>query len=243
MNTKQDEYLEALWYLQEQAKDSVANLAVTLDAPVDLDELTGLATLGMVSFNSDTGKVSLTQQGYEHARGLIRKHRLAERLLHDVLGFSTQRYESEACSFEHLVAPHVIEGICTLLGHPRECPHGLPIPEGPCCIRNQSVVHSAVEMLADLDVGQTGRVAYLNCHEDTQLHRLSGLQIHPGAEVRVHQKYPAWVIECDGGMIAIDDRTAQSICVWKTKAPAVDTRDPAPPPKTTSRWRFWKRRS
>jgi len=244
MNTTQDEYLESLWYLREQDKDSLADLQTALDAPIDYDKLEGIVFAEMAVFNRKTGKVALTELGLDYARGLVRKHRLAERLLYDVLGFRNERFESEACTFEHLVAPHVVDGICTLLGHPRECPHGLPIPEGPCCVRNDHVSQSSVAHLSELEVGESGRVAYVNCQDDSQLHRLNGLQIKPGVEIRVHQKYPAWVVECEGGMIAIDKRVADRICLWKqqtSSAPEGETepRMMRPGPK----WRFWRRAS
>ena len=244
MNTTQDEYLEALWYLREQDKDSLADLQTALDAPIDYDKLDGIVSDEMAVFNRKTGKVALTEQGLDYARGLVRKHRLAERLLYDVLGFRNERFESEACTFEHLVAPHVVDGICTLLGHPRECPHGLPIPEGPCCVRNEHVLQSAVAHLSELDVGESGRVAYINCQDDSQLHRLNGLQIKPGVEIRVHQKYPAWVVECEGGMIAIDQRVADRICLWKqqtSSAPEGEAEQRMT--RQGSKWHFWHRAS
>jgi len=67
-------------------------------------------------------------------RQLIRARRLAERLIHDVLG---GEFEEGACEFEHMGSTKLIDSICTLLGHPKECPHGLPIPEGECCQRSK----------------------------------------------------------------------------------------------------------
>ena len=244
MNDTQDEYLEALWCLQEQDKDSVADLATALDEPVDYAKLESIVSAEMAVLDRKTGTIALTEQGLGHARGIVRKHRIAERLLHDVLGFQNERFESEACTFEHLVAPHVVDGICTLLGHPRECPHGLPIPEGLCCVRNDHVSQSAVAHLSELEVGESGRVAYINCQDDSQHHRLNGLQIKPGVKIKVHQKYPAWVVECEGGMIAIDQRLADRICLWRGQTSSVP--EGATEPQKTrqdSRWRFWRRAS
>jgi Mn-dependent DtxR family transcriptional regulator len=65
---------------------------------------------------------------------VIRRHRLAERLFTDTLSLRDDaQIESNACTFEHILSPEVTEKICTFLGHPRQCPHGSPIPPGPCC--------------------------------------------------------------------------------------------------------------
>ena len=213
MNTERDEYLEALWRLQEQRRDSVADLRAVLGRPFEQEVIDGLVSDSMVEF--DGKKVALTGDGREHARDLVRKHRLGERLLYNVLEFRSDSFETEACTFEHLMAPHVVEGICTLLGHPRECPHGLPIPEGECCKRSEKMVRTSVVHLSELAVGETGRVAYVNCQNDAQLHVLNGLQIKPGAEIKLHQKYPSYVAECEGGMIAVDEQIAHNICLWK----------------------------
>ncbi len=242
MNASQDEYLESLWHLQEQGKDSVEDFATVLGAPLDEARLDSLVSSGMAVLDRKIAKVALTDQGMDYARGLVRKHRLAERLLYDVLGFTDERFETEACTFEHLVAPHVVDGICTLLGHPRKCPHGLPIPEGPCCAKSDNVMKSAITHLSQLEVGEVGRVAYLDCQDDQQIHRLNGLQIKPGVEIRVHQKYPAWVVECEGGMIAIDERVANRICLWKQQAAsAQEVATKVGAAKTGSKWRFWRR--
>ena len=241
MNVGQDEYLEALWCLREQEKDTLADLQTALADPLDHDILASLAAVGMAVLNRETGTVALSAQGLDYARELVRKHRLAERLLHDVLGLRNQRFESEACTFEHLVAPNVVDGICTLLGHPRECPHGLPIPEGPCCTRNENTVQSAVAHLSEFELGESGRIAYLNCRDDSLLHQLNGLQIKPGAKIKVHQKYPAWVVECEGGMIAIDPRIADSICLWRQQTPPPPEHEIGPQEtEKGAKRRFWR---
>ncbi|MHC4310508.1 MAG: iron dependent repressor, metal binding and dimerization domain protein [Planctomycetota bacterium] len=72
-------------------------------------------------------------------------------------------YESGACEFEHTVTPELVDSICILLGHPRECPHGRPIPQGQCCRHSSRTAQSSVIPLVELAVGQSARVAYINC--------------------------------------------------------------------------------
>jgi DtxR family Mn-dependent transcriptional regulator len=79
-------------------------------------------------------EVTFTAAGQERARSVIRRHRLAERLFTDVLSLSDElSVETNACQFEHILSPELTDRICTFLGHPATCPHGSPIPPGPCC--------------------------------------------------------------------------------------------------------------
>src|SRR5450631_2516738 len=78
--------------------------------------------------------VGLTPRGRERAGSIIRRHRLAERLFTDSLAMDSEsEIEQQACKFEHILSPEATDKICTFLGHPRTCPHGAPIPPGPCC--------------------------------------------------------------------------------------------------------------
>jgi len=74
--------------------------------------------------------VWLTAEGRELARNVVRRHRLAERLLVDLLDVGREDVEGPACRFEHVLNQGVDDRICTLLGHPPTCPHGKLIPRG-----------------------------------------------------------------------------------------------------------------
>ncbi len=217
MNRKRetDEHLERLWYMKEEGKDLLAALRELMSASYDADIVAELESQGMVELSEDNNKVVLTKAGDASAQAVIRAHRLAERLLYDVLGGD---YESGACEFEHIVTPELVDSICTLLGHPKLCPHGLPIPQGQCCKTSSQTAHSSIIPLVELEVGQSARVAYINSKNDQQLHKIDGLHIRPGITVTLHQKYPAYVIECEGGNIAMDEEIASNICVWRDPA-------------------------
>src|SRR5246127_387893 len=90
-----------------------------------------------VSSGDGTLIVELTPRGRERAGSIIRRHRLAERLFTDSLAMDSEtEIEQQACKFEHILSPEATDKICTFLGHPRTCPHGAPIPLGPCCEGN-----------------------------------------------------------------------------------------------------------
>ena len=78
--------------------------------------------------------VEFTARGRELAQSIIRRHRLSERLFVESFHMQNQEeIEEQACKFEHILSAEATEKICTFLGHPRTCPHGAPIPPGPCC--------------------------------------------------------------------------------------------------------------
>src|SRR6266702_5791488 len=87
-----------------------------------------------VSIGDGSMVVELTPRGRQRAADIIRRHRLAERLFTDSLALESEtEIEQQACKFEHILSTEATDKICTFLGHPRTCPHGAPIPPGPCC--------------------------------------------------------------------------------------------------------------
>ncbi len=78
--------------------------------------------------------IELTTRGRQRAADIIRRHRLAERLFTDSLAMDSEtEIEEQACKFEHILSTEATDKICAFLGHPKTCPHGAPIPPGPCC--------------------------------------------------------------------------------------------------------------
>ncbi|MFH1729482.1 MAG: metal-dependent transcriptional regulator [Pseudomonadota bacterium] len=225
MNNKKrerDEYLEQLWSMKEKKIKSIDELKKKLHVKFNKDFFQELINEGIVKVEKDEAQVTLTEYGERQARQVIRAHRLAERLIRDVLGLE---YEKGADEFEHTMNIELLDGICTLLGHPRECPHGKPIPEGECCKIFAKQVTSSVISIKELEVGETAKVAYIQVKDDKQMHRLDGLQIRPGADIKLHQKYPTFVVECEGLSIAIDEEVASNIRVWIKLACAEISRD------------------
>lgn len=212
---EKDEYLEALWRMKENGRSSLEELKSEVEGDLSTEIMDILIAEDMASISDDKTVITLTENGETHARRIIRAHRLAERLMFDAMGMSMD-FEKGACEFEHIITDVLVNSICIMLGHPTECPHGLPIPPGDCCRNSVKTIESAVVPLADMMIGQSARIAYINCGEDQELHRLSGLQIRPGSTIKLHQTYPAFVVECEGSNIAIDAEIAQNICVWQT---------------------------
>jgi Mn-dependent DtxR family transcriptional regulator len=124
-----DEVLEHLWM-----KGEVAGHIESHDfTPVQWKRLMNtMQQIGLVEM--ENGEERFTTEGRARARDVIRRHRLAERLFMDVLSIHDENeIEASACKFEHILSPEVTDKMCVLLGHPKACPHGSPIPAGPCC--------------------------------------------------------------------------------------------------------------
>ncbi|GAB4273141.1 MAG: metal-dependent transcriptional regulator [Deferrisomatales bacterium] len=236
---QRDEHLECLWYMKEKGDDSLEALREGTGHDFDPAILGDLEADGLVAISEDGRRVALTPAGEGEAEGIVRAHRIGERLIYDAFG---SNFESGACEFEHTVTPELVDSICILLGHPKECPHGLPIPPGECCKRSERVVESPAVPLTDLKVGESGRVVYVHCTDDRLLHKIDGLQIRPGAVVRVHQRFPSLVVECEGANIALSQEIAEDICVWASgRKPAVNG-DGAPEGTRSGRGWFRSRR-
>jgi len=209
---ERDEHIEQLWYMKEEGNDSAEAFKTAMNGKIDPAIIDELASEDMVELSADRSKLKLTNKGEDYGKQLIRAHRLAERLIYDILGGD---FESGACEFEHIVTPELVDSICTLLGHPKTCPHGMQIPQGQCCRRSAKTAHSSVIPLSELEIGQSARIAYVNCKSDQQLHKINGLHLRPGVTATLHQKYPTFVVECEGSNIAMDEQIASSICVWR----------------------------
>ena len=209
---EQDEFLEAVWTCEEtgrHAVDEVLNCAHGEPDPAVLDRLVQAEQVEV----SD-GQVHFTEAGRLAASFIIRRHRLAERLVVDLLGLSVDDAERFACEFEHSVVPEVTDSICTLLGHPQECPHGKPIPSGDDCREKLTEVRQVLYALSDVPCGGRYRVAYVRSHDHDRLHHLLSVGITPGVEIRVHQLTPVLVVQVDQSEFALDKGVAADIHVW-----------------------------
>lgn len=173
-----------------------------------LDELESRGLIVM-----DNGEIRLTKEGRRDARNIVRRHRLAERLFTDILDMSEDEVETPACEFEHLLSEEVTDRICTLLGHPSECPHGMPIPPGKCCKIGRDTIKPAIIPLSKVGVGQHAKVAYISTGSHPRLHKLLSYDIGPGTIVKVHQKKPVWIIRVGETDIALEEDVVDDIYV------------------------------
>ena len=125
-----DHVLEELWLCAEIGKPARLARFHSLDADPERT-LQRLSVVGLVAMHDS--EIELTDRGQRRARDVVRRRRLAERLFTDTFSIANAEADSQACKFEHIISPELDERICSFLGHPVTCPHGNPIPPGPCC--------------------------------------------------------------------------------------------------------------
>lgn len=124
-----EEYCETIFELREDDVEVIqARIAERLEVsrPAVSEMIRRLGNEGLVTV--DKGRIDLTVAGRELAEQVVRRHRLAERLLTDILGLSWAEAHAEAGKWEHVISPRVESALNNLLGEPTTCPHGNPIP-------------------------------------------------------------------------------------------------------------------
>jgi DtxR family Mn-dependent transcriptional regulator len=173
-----------------------------------------LSESGLVRRNGST--IELTSKGNRRAQQIVRRHRLAEVLFHQVLELPMDETEQTACRLEHVLSAAATEAVCSFLGHPPQCPHGLPIPPGDCCRKLVTKVPPLLGRLSDLSAGRQATVILVAPVEKEGLEQLTDLGIYPGVTVSIRQHRPALVVEVDHTTLAIDTEIARRIFVRPT---------------------------
>lgn len=224
-----EELLETLWIrTQEEDRKSLG-----VDELPDVREGTVSQLLeGGYVVRSD-GQLSLTGAGRSEGRRVVRRHRLAERLLTDILSTRDAQMHEKACKFEHLLDRDLDESICTLLGHPKVCPHGKPIPPGRCCVEKEWRPQSVVFPLSQLKPWQQAKIAYVYAPQSNQLQKLMSMGVLPDAPIRLIQSFPSYVFQMGQTQFAVDREIADAIYVRLVEAeelPPLRTPGAPPPP-------------
>jgi len=207
-----EEVLEHVWTVAEQGREVTDDDISSVLPPGPLRQ-TLRKMIGGGLIEKDGNRLRLTPMGNELAEQVVRRHRLAERLLTDVLDVGTAESETSACQFEHCLSAEVADSICTLLGHPRTCPHGKPIPPGECCRAREKAPSPIVVPLSDLQVGQQARIVYILSHRNHRLDRLTSLGLLPGSTVRLDQRSPSFVVSVGESEAALASSIAHEIYV------------------------------
>lgn len=158
-------------------------------------------------------RIELSAEGLRQAQAIVRRHRLTEVLLHNVLDVSEASMESTACQVEHILNPEVTDAVCTFLGHPPTCPHGRAIPRDRCCETSRALVEPLIVPLARLGIGEEATVAFLHTKRHAYLQRLSVLGLTSGRLLRLRQTQPALVVQIGETELALDPQAGQEIFV------------------------------
>jgi DtxR family Mn-dependent transcriptional regulator len=190
-----EEYLEAVLELEEEGTVVIqARLAerVGHSAPAVSEMIRRLKAEGYVTVEERA--IQLTPLGRERAVSVVRKHRLAERLLTDIIGLPWHKAHIEACRWEHVISDEVEDRLVTLLGNPQTCPHGNPIPgSGAQPVRD-------LVALSTLHGGEHVRLERVTEQVEIDLQSLAYLSeagFIPGVDARVTGRAPDGTLTVD----------------------------------------------
>ncbi len=180
------DYMKNIYKLeQERSPVSTSALADALHlAPSSVTEmLKRLARQGLINYTPYHG-ITLTEAGQKMALAAIRRHRIVERFLTDMLGFEWHEAHAEAVLFEHDLSEEAERRLFAALHKPTECPHGYPIPSKA---RSASVEDHP---LYELEMGESAKVVHVRDDEPELLQFMASLGIKPGVRVKVVEKDP-----------------------------------------------------
>jgi DtxR family Mn-dependent transcriptional regulator len=181
-----EHYLKAIYELgrEEQAVPLSALAKELAISMVSANEMVKkLVKRGLITYEPYKG-VALTPEGRSQALTVIRRHRLWERFLADVLGLDWDRVHAEACRLEHATSALVEERLAQFLGWPETCPHGYPVPTPEGEVAREAGIH-----LSEMKPGTRGVVLSVP-EEPEMLQYLGGLGLVPQVEVQVEAVAP-----------------------------------------------------
>lgn len=212
-NQKHEEILEAIWTTSENDKYSIAAIKKECHEDLSDSDLSKLEKRGLIVMSGD--KILFTEDGKSCAEKIIRRHRLAEVLVHSILMLKDSKMEEIACKVEHTLLPEIEESICTLLGHPETCPDGRSIPRGRCCGKSIKAINNMVVSLNELKSDESAKVMYIRPGNHAQLHQLLSFGLNPGVIVTVHHHIPTFCIKFENTELALDEEIVKNIFVLK----------------------------
>ncbi|MHB8761855.1 MAG: metal-dependent transcriptional regulator [Coriobacteriia bacterium] len=213
-----EEYLEAIYKLAERGEVRPGALAEAMgvSAPTVTATLSRLKAAGLIQRRE--GAVELTLTGRQTALDIVRRHRLAERFLVDVLGLPWDEVHEEACQLEHALSPKVQEALESFMDNPAVCPHGHPIPAA-----DGTIALTQGAPLCESAAGDEADIIRIDDEQGELLTYLASLGMFPGTSVRVCDVAPfkgPLLVEVGDARYAIGRDVAEKIIVSSAAAPA-----------------------
>ncbi len=204
------EYLEAIYKRQKKDRLVATSLLaedLKVSAPAVTDMLRTLEGKGLVKYRAGRG-ASLTVLGRQQAMQVIRRHRLWERFLTDVLGMKWDKVHEEACKLEHVTSPGIEEGLENVLGDVDTCPHGHSIPD-----RNGKIKDENSLALSGFQPRQEACISAIDNEDARFLRQVARLGLTPGTCVKVLRKDRDGTItvEANGREVAVPAGVAGSL--------------------------------
>lgn len=219
------ETLKAIWRLTSHPQSDGGARTGDLAASLKVSPGTMTATVKKLAdrglaLHTPYRGVELTETGRRRAMAVVRRHRIVERFLADMLGYSWSEADRLAPTFEHQLPQEVEDRLYAALDRPSSCPHGFPIPG----TGGESI--PALPPLYDLAPGARATIALPGSTDPDVAMFLDSLGVRPGVEVEIKEKHPfdgPLVVAVDGHDRTIGERVARQILVRTSDAagPAV----------------------
>jgi DtxR family Mn-dependent transcriptional regulator len=191
-----EEYLEAI-YKRQKAERPASTSALAKDLKVSLpavtDMLRRLENEGLIEYMANKGAV-LTPRGKERAVSVVRRHRLWERFLTDILGVKWDRVHREACRLEHATSAETEKKLASLLGDVDTCPHGYPIPD-----KNGNIKEQEITPLSEFEPGQSACIMTIAEETPQLLRDIGKLGLKPKTVVTIEKKDSDGSLELEAG--------------------------------------------
>ena len=217
LSPKAEEILESLWIVIVEGGEVGCLLSnLELQGGEQDEALCELIQLAYVEIKGD--RLYLRKEGRPEAEMTVRRHRLAERLMMDILDIQGDEGNEQACAFEHLLHHGVDTKICTLLNHPTKCPHGKPIPPGTCCEEARQKGSPGIVPLTELKSGENGEIAYLAASDGKKMQKLMSMGVLPGSELLLMQAFPSYIFKVGHSQFAVDDTLAREIHIRRPQS-------------------------
>jgi len=186
-SVSQEDYLKAIWNIveEEETPPISARLAEDLQVtpPAVAAALKRMARDGQLRVRRD-GTIELTARGRSHAERLALRHRLAEKLLTDVIGLDWSKAHEEAERLEHGISDDVMDLLLKRFGRDSSCPHGVPLIGGLLHLRKRRGAFP----LSNAEAGESVEVLRVQEREPQFLNFVAGLGLRPGTRVRVRRR-------------------------------------------------------
>jgi DtxR family Mn-dependent transcriptional regulator len=180
-----EDYLKAVFHLGRGGRrvhTTELALALAVRKPSVTSMVKRLAGEGLVEYSPRQG-VRLSATGRAATMQVVRRHRLLETFLVEVLGLDWSEVHAEAEILEHHLSERMVDAIDRVLGHPREDPHGHPIPDASGKLRQRSL-----KPLKELGTGENGTVREVRADTAERLQRWKELGLVPGAELSMQER-------------------------------------------------------
>lgn len=224
-------YLRTIYELEEEGIPPLrARIAERLDqsGPTVSQTVARMERDGLLSIARDRS-LKLSAEGRELATAVMRKHRLAERLLTDVIGLPWEKVHDEACRWEHVMSDEVERRLLNVLDAYTTSPFGNPIPGLPDLLEDESTKEallsgaeettpSGIMRAGDIEETSPVEATIVSINEIVQVEykimaKLSALSIVPGATITVQVTDDGLVITSDTGEVTIPDELSHAICI------------------------------